>query len=114
MHYNESANRSQAVTKEGIERWSIVYPKAHKGEKAVAKPLKEKPTYSKKNRYTSVHVGSLCRQRPQVSQTISIAVTKHSIAILLIVIFIKKLYRPIALRSVIVKMLPVTIIIAGP
>ena len=35
--------------KEGIERWSIVYPKAHKGEKAVAKPLKEKPTYSKNN-----------------------------------------------------------------
>ena len=37
--------------------------------------------------------------------------TKHSIAILLIVILIKNLYRPIALRSVIVKMLPVTIII---
>ena len=47
MHYNENANRRQAVTKEGIERWSIVHPKAHKGEKAVAKPLKEKPTYSK-------------------------------------------------------------------
>ena len=49
MHYSENANRRQAVTKEGIERWSIVYPKAHKGEKAVAKPLKEKPTYSKNN-----------------------------------------------------------------
>ena len=59
----------------------------------------------------SVHVGSLCRQRPQVSYTISIAVTKHSTAILLIVILIKNLYRPIALSSVIVKMLPVTIII---
>ncbi len=49
MHYNENANRSQAVTQEGIERWSIVYPKAQKGEKAVAKPLKEKPTYSRNN-----------------------------------------------------------------
>ena len=29
--------------------WSVVYPNAHKGEKAVAKPLKEKPTYSKNN-----------------------------------------------------------------
>ena len=26
---------------------SISYPKAHKGEKAVAKPIKELPTYSK-------------------------------------------------------------------
>jgi hypothetical protein len=48
MHYNENANRRQAVTNEGNERWFVVYPKAHKGEKAVAKPVKEKPTYSKK------------------------------------------------------------------
>ncbi len=49
MHYNENANRSQVVMQEGIEWWSIVYLKAQKGEKAVAKPLKEKPTYSKNN-----------------------------------------------------------------
>ncbi|CAB4031322.1 Hypothetical predicted protein, partial [Paramuricea clavata] len=45
LHYNENANRSQATTAEGVSRWSIVYPKANKGEKAVAKPLKEQPTY---------------------------------------------------------------------
>lgn len=47
MHFNENANRKQATTKNGRLKWSVVYPKAFKGEKAVAKPLKEKPTYSK-------------------------------------------------------------------
>ena len=37
----------QAKTAEGKLRWAIAYPKAFKGEKAVAKPLKEKPTYGK-------------------------------------------------------------------
>ena len=47
LHYNENANRLQSKTTEGTSRWSISYPKAHKGEKAVAKPIKELPTYSK-------------------------------------------------------------------
>ena len=37
----------QAKTAEGKLRWAIAYPKAFKREKAVAKPLKEKPTYGK-------------------------------------------------------------------
>ena len=49
MHYNENANRRQATISEDVDRWSVVYPKAHKGEKAVVKPLKESPTYSKHN-----------------------------------------------------------------
>ena len=47
MHYNENANRAQATTGKGDKLWAIAYPKAQKGEKAVAKPLKEQPTYSK-------------------------------------------------------------------
>ncbi|XP_028412060.1 uncharacterized protein LOC114534789 [Dendronephthya gigantea] len=45
LHFNENSNRKQATTSEGKLRWTIAYPKAFKGEKAVAKPLKEKPTY---------------------------------------------------------------------
>lgn len=45
LHYNENAQRRQAQTIDGQLRWSIVYPKAYKGEKAVARPLKEKPSY---------------------------------------------------------------------
>ena len=47
LHYNENSNRKQARTADGNLRWAIVYPKAFKGEKAVAKPLKEKPSYGK-------------------------------------------------------------------
>ena len=47
LHYNENSNRKQATTSEGKLRWVVAYPKAFKGEKAVAKPLKEKPTYGK-------------------------------------------------------------------
>lgn len=47
MHYNENSNRKQAKTKEGVDRWHIIYPKAHKGEKAVAKQIKESSTHSK-------------------------------------------------------------------
>jgi hypothetical protein len=44
LHYNNS-NRKQATTADGRLRWAVSYPKAFKGENAVAKPLKEKPTY---------------------------------------------------------------------
>ena len=47
MHYNENANRKQAKTKGGADRWQIIYPKAHKGEKAVAKQIKESSSHSK-------------------------------------------------------------------
>ena len=47
MHYNENSSRKQAKTSDGKLRWSVSYPKAFKGEKPVAKPLKEKPTYGK-------------------------------------------------------------------
>lgn len=47
MHYNENSDRKQAKTKEGVDRWNVVYPKAHKGEKAVAKKIKECSTHSK-------------------------------------------------------------------
>lgn len=45
LHYNENANRSQSKTADGTLKWSVVFPKANKGEKAIAKPLKAKPTY---------------------------------------------------------------------
>ena len=45
LHFNENSNRKQATTAEGNLRWAIAYPKAFKGENAVAKPLKEKPTF---------------------------------------------------------------------
>ena len=48
LHYNEKSTRKQATKSDGTLRWSISYPKAFKGEKTVAKPLKEKPTYGKK------------------------------------------------------------------
>ncbi|XP_046864217.1 uncharacterized protein LOC124458206 isoform X2 [Xenia sp. Carnegie-2017] len=46
LHYNENANRPQATTQKGDKRWSVAYPKAHKGEKAVAKPISDCPTYN--------------------------------------------------------------------
>jgi hypothetical protein len=47
MHYNENSNRKQASTKEGVDRWNIIYPKANNGEKAVARQIKESSTHSK-------------------------------------------------------------------
>jgi hypothetical protein len=47
LYYNKNSNRKQATTADGKLRWAVSYSKAFKGEKAVAKPLKEKPTYSK-------------------------------------------------------------------
>ena len=34
MHFNE-------------DRWVVIYPKVHKGEKCIARKIKEEPTYSK-------------------------------------------------------------------
>ena len=43
IHFNENAKRLQAQRTNSENRWSIVYPKAHKGQKGVAKPIKELP-----------------------------------------------------------------------
>jgi hypothetical protein len=47
MHFNENSKRDQAKTKQGDDRWFVVYPKAFKGEKAIARQVKECPTFSK-------------------------------------------------------------------
>ena len=47
LHYNENSARKQARTSDNKLCWSITYPKAFKGEKAVAKPVKELPSYGK-------------------------------------------------------------------
>ena len=47
MHFNENRTKKQATTKDGIERYSIHYPKSKKGEAVVAKPIKEAPTYGR-------------------------------------------------------------------
>lgn len=44
MHYNENANRQQAVTSTGSLRYSVVYPKYKQGDYTV-RPLKADPTY---------------------------------------------------------------------
>jgi hypothetical protein len=47
MHFNENSQRNQAKTQEGEDRWVVIYPKVHKGEKCIARKIKEEPTYSK-------------------------------------------------------------------
>ena len=46
LHYNDNADRMQAVTMDGRPRYSIVYPKAKKGEHAV-RSIKTKSTYGR-------------------------------------------------------------------
>ncbi|CAB3996155.1 Hypothetical predicted protein [Paramuricea clavata] len=45
MHFNENSQRKQAKTKEGEDRWVVIYPKAHKGGKSIARKIKEEATY---------------------------------------------------------------------
>ena len=47
MHFNENGNKIQAKTKKGEKRYHIYYPKAHKGQQAVVKPVKVASTYGK-------------------------------------------------------------------
>ena len=47
MHFNENSKKQQAKTQKGLDRWVIIHPKAHKGEKVIAKKIKEAPTFSK-------------------------------------------------------------------
>ena len=46
MHFNENSQRKQAKTEMGEDRWVVIYPKAHKGEKYIAGKIKEEATYS--------------------------------------------------------------------
>jgi hypothetical protein len=44
MHYNENANRHQATTAEGLEQYSLTFPK-NKDGKLTVRALKTQPTY---------------------------------------------------------------------
>lgn len=46
LHYNESADRMQAVNQEGKLCYSLKFPKAKKGQHSI-KPKKTKATYGK-------------------------------------------------------------------
>ena len=46
LHYNENAGRKQAVTRQGEERYDILFPKYKKGGYVVRKVTVD-PTYSK-------------------------------------------------------------------
>ncbi|XP_028417287.1 uncharacterized protein LOC114541682 [Dendronephthya gigantea] len=63
LHYNENSKRKQATKADSTAQWAIVYPKAFKGEKAVAKPLKEKPAYG----YIDVIMSQVVQNRVKYS-----------------------------------------------
>ena len=44
MHLNENSRRKQAKTEMGEDRWFVIYSKAHKGEKSIARKIKEEAT----------------------------------------------------------------------
>lgn len=46
MHWNANAQREQAVTPDGEQRYKVVYPKAKQGE-ATVKVVKEEASYGK-------------------------------------------------------------------
>ena len=46
LHFNENANRKQAVTKKGEERYDIMFSKYEKGVYIVQKVVQD-PTYGK-------------------------------------------------------------------
>lgn len=45
LHYNENCNRDRAFTKDGVQCFSMVYPKAKKGKEAVVKSRPSPATY---------------------------------------------------------------------
>ena len=55
LHFNENANRKQAVTKGGEERYDIIFPKYKKGGYIVRKVV-QIPTYGR----FSMHLSILC------------------------------------------------------
>ena len=46
-HFNENPQRKHATTKAGHDQLVVIYPKAHYGEKAIARKIKEDPTCSR-------------------------------------------------------------------
>ena len=40
MHFNENSKRQKAKTMAGVPRWVVIYPKARKGGKAIARQIK--------------------------------------------------------------------------
>lgn len=46
LHFNENANRDQAITMEGEERFDVLFPK-YKAGGYVVKKVKVDPTFSK-------------------------------------------------------------------
>ena len=46
MYFNENSQRKQAKNEMGEDRWVVIHPKAHKGEKSIARKIKEDATYS--------------------------------------------------------------------
>ena len=46
LHFNKNSQRQQAKTKKGDDRQVVIYSKANNGEKAIARKIKEEPTYS--------------------------------------------------------------------
>ena len=60
LHFSKNSQRKQAKTKEGVDRWVVIYPKAHMGEKAISRKVKEKTTHSKfKNRLYNVYLTTM-------------------------------------------------------
>ncbi|KAH7954409.1 hypothetical protein HPB49_018262 [Dermacentor silvarum] len=49
LHYNENADKGQAMTQSGELRWKVKHPKARNGEASVSS-LKQEPTYGYVNR----------------------------------------------------------------
>ncbi|XP_071160693.1 uncharacterized protein [Mytilus edulis] len=45
LHYNENCNRDRAFTKDGLQCFSMIYPKAKKGKEAVVKSRPSPATY---------------------------------------------------------------------
>lgn len=55
LHFNENANRRQAVTKQGARRYDVVFPKYKKGGYIVKKTLVN-ATYGKVQNKTCLHI----------------------------------------------------------
>lgn len=56
MHFNENSQRKQAKTEKGEDRWVVIYPKVHQGEKSIARKIKEEATYSKRNKTVEYNI----------------------------------------------------------
>ncbi|KAL3877441.1 hypothetical protein ACJMK2_035147 [Sinanodonta woodiana] len=62
LHFNENVNRVQAVTLDGSHQYRVSFPKGRKGE-GVAKEIKTRQTYNKREMYTSYSEAFDAKQR---------------------------------------------------